>query len=172
MFVERDGASPLWIAFRSSPNDPWSAPSVWSDGTAGDRSPSLVHDGSAVYFVRNMAIHRAVRTAPGTYAAAAPIAWADVPPSSPIAPVVTADERTLYFGSTTTGPYDVWIARRASASDVWGAPEKVSEVSTAFADWPTWVSADGCELWVTSNGAFGDAGSSKAFDPWAARRGN
>jgi hypothetical protein len=71
-------------------------------------------------------------------------------------PTVSPDELTVYFGSTRTdggakGGWDVWKATRASTADPFGAPTPVSELNTAADESPTWVSDDGCRLYLTVN---------------------
>lgn len=67
-------------------------------------------------------------------------------------PVVTPDERTLYFAVfDASGPfdYDVWVATRASANDPWGTAQPVGELNTKQFEAPSWVSPDGCRLYFT-----------------------
>ena len=67
-------------------------------------------------------------------------------------PVVTADELTLFFGSTRpggTGDHDMYQARRAHVADGFGAPVELKGLNTAGADAPNWVSPDGCTLYFT-----------------------
>jgi hypothetical protein len=55
-------------------------------------------------------------------------------------------------------------ATRASPEDEFGAPAKLTELSDASTnEFPSWISADGCELLFTSNRS-GD------YDIWLARR--
>ena len=68
-------------------------------------------------------------------------------------PVVTPDELTLYFSSNRAngaGLQDIYVARRASVSDNFGAPVNLAELNTGTNDFPTWISDDGCVLYLMS----------------------
>jgi hypothetical protein len=166
------GRGKLWIAQRASTAAPWNPATVWSETLPSDAFPSLLHDGSAVYFRRNQDLYRAPRTAPGAYGTPVKLAWATTAPNDPRFLAVTADELTMYVGARppTNGPFDVTIARRAKVSDPWGAPAKIDELSTVGPDWPSWTSADGCEVYFGTIGNF-DGGFAASFDIWKAKRG-
>jgi hypothetical protein len=70
-------------------------------------------------------------------------------------PLVSDDELTMFFASTRSDPdggaqggFDVWIRTRTSVDDDFGSPSVVQEVSTARTDGPTWLSPDGCRLFL------------------------
>lgn len=70
------------------------------------------------------------------------------------APVVTPDELTLFFSSARlggVGSFDVWMAKRATATDSFGEPVNVQAVNSTDIDTPSWVSADGCVLYLTKS---------------------
>ena|SRR5258706_14993342 len=68
------------------------------------------------------------------------------------APVVTADEQVVFFTRySSTTSYDVFVATRSLTSDPFGSARKVDELSTARYDHVTWVSADGCRVYVNSD---------------------
>jgi Tol biopolymer transport system component len=88
-------------------------------------------------------------------------------------PVLSRDGLTLYFASKRTDPAargndDIWIARRTTVSDPFGAPIAVSELNSAAADGPRWLSSDGCTLYFTSDRAGGQGG----YDLYVATRGH
>ncbi|HEX4517205.1 MAG TPA: hypothetical protein VH054_26855 [Polyangiaceae bacterium] len=70
-------------------------------------------------------------------------------------PVVNAGDTLLYFAvydasnANSTNTYDIWMASRASQTDAWGTPVAVTELNTNGFDVPSWLSADGCELYFT-----------------------
>jgi Tol biopolymer transport system component len=65
---------------------------------------------------------------------------------------LTADEKTIFFGSVRDGTTDVFVAHRSSATGTFGAPEKVDALSsTTSEDIPSWVSPDGCQIIFHSN---------------------
>ena len=71
--------------------------------------------------------------------------WAD------ILPVLTPDDKTLFFASNRAGSegYDIYVSVRFDPSESFGAPTLVSELNTEANDTPSWVSADGCRLYFT-----------------------
>jgi len=74
-------------------------------------------------------------------------------------PAVSDDELTMYFASTRPDPggnaqggYDIWIETRSSVDDDFGSPSVVQEVSSGRDDGPTWISPDGCRLYLQRSG--------------------
>lgn len=69
-------------------------------------------------------------------------------------PVATPDDLTLYFArspSSDVSGMDIYVARRASPNDPFGAPQLVAELSApGVFDHPTWVSADECVIYFES----------------------
>lgn len=66
---------------------------------------------------------------------------------------VSKDGLTLFFGSTRTGgagKLDVWTAHRNTRSEKFGAPTLVPAVNSPSVDWPSFISADGCRLYLGS----------------------
>ena len=51
--------------------------------------------------------------------------------------------------------YDIWVSIRATAAAPWGAPTVVSEVSSQFNDFPSWISNDLCRLYLTNSQSSG-----------------
>lgn len=67
-------------------------------------------------------------------------------------PVVSPDELTLFFGSSRTtgaGDFDIYVATRATTADGFGQPVALTSLNTAGFDVPSWISADGCDLYFT-----------------------
>ena len=64
---------------------------------------------------------------------------------------------------------DIWVARRASATAPFAAPEPVAELAHDGANvfqYPEWLSPDGCRIYFTSN----RPGGKGALDLWQASR--
>ncbi len=68
------------------------------------------------------------------------------------APVVSEDDRVIYYASTLASAvdYDIYVATRPSRDDPFGAPTRIPEVSSTSFDFPTWVSPDLCTLYFKS----------------------
>ena len=93
-------------------------------------------------------------------------------PASDVAPTIRRDGLELYLGSNrpgTLGGQDVWVATRATTSDLWSAPLNLgSPVNTVNFDAGPWLSFDGTELYFHSSMRPGNV--SIRFDLWVARR--
>lgn len=92
-------------------------------------------------------------------------------------PVISLDERTLYFsrdGDPDGGASlarDVWVSLRASATADFGAPAPVSGLTGPDDDIPAWLSDDRCRLYFTSNRDAADAGAPLGdYHLWVAER--
>src|SRR5690606_28349079 len=84
-------------------------------------------------------------------------------------PTVTADGLELYFDSDRpggTGLRDIWVSRRASVDEAWGAPEPVGALNSSDDDNDPEVSADGLVIHVSSL----RAGGQGSYDIWTATR--
>lgn len=73
-------------------------------------------------------------------------------------PVLSADGLTIYWASNRAdggaqGDFDVWRARRDTPSSAFGIPENVRELNTPDAELPTWLSPDGCRLYIQRRSA-------------------
>jgi WD40-like Beta Propeller Repeat len=80
-------------------------------------------------------------------------------------PTFTGDLVELFFMSNRAGSRDIWTSKRASASDPWQAPARVTELDTADSDWAPAVSLDGLRIWFAS-----DRGSVGQGQIWRASR--
>jgi hypothetical protein len=90
----------------------------------------------------------------------APVAVAELNTSSDEEfPVPSADGSYLYFASNRAPATaaDVWLARRPSSGAPFGTPVQVSELNSTADDTPTWLSLDGCRIYITSARAGGRA---------------
>ena len=70
------------------------------------------------------------------------------------APVVTLDERFLYHNrlvDPATLENDIWVAKRSTVADGFGKSVKVTELSTPYDEYPTWVSPDHCRIYFSSD---------------------
>lgn len=151
------GEMRLSMASRSTTSAPFDPPVALSalNGQNSSAEPYLLADASAVYFVSNRvdpkvtALYRAAR-AGASFASPAPVTEIALAAGERY-PAVTPDDKVLYFSSTWNtqkGGADVWVARRASASDPFGVPQIVPELNSAQDDDVSWISPDGCTVYV------------------------
>jgi hypothetical protein len=83
-------------------------------------------------------------------------------------PTVSADERIMLLGSNRPGglgDVDIWLSRRSSSALPFDVPIDVIELSSSFADYPSWVSDDGCRVLFLS-----DRSDGKHFRIYGAQR--
>jgi hypothetical protein len=121
--------------------------------------PFLREDGKVLYFaVESNDIYRAPWNGRGLDASlGSPTAVEEINTNfNEVAPVVTPDDLTIYFGSNRTddsarGDYDIWVATRTSPTEPFSLPRDVMEINTPSFEWPTFVTADGCTLYFSSN---------------------
>jgi len=70
------------------------------------------------------------------------------------APVIAADGLALYFRSnrpSAHGGTNIFVSHRADVDAAWQTPELVAGVSSDANDEPSWLSGDGCRLYLTSD---------------------
>lgn len=136
-----------------------------------ERATYILPDGSAIYFSRydrangNMEIILRAQLGTNGFSAPLPVEGLDSITSHGF-PVVTPDERTIYFASTGVGTdEDIYVATRANAHDPFGAPAAVTELNAVGSqEEPGWISSDGCHLYFASN-------RKGSFDLYVAKRG-
>ena len=69
-------------------------------------------------------------------------------------PTVTPDELRIYFASNRLdggAGYQIWTSVRTSTSQPWPTPTLVSELASFGNSDPSWISADGCHLYLSSD---------------------
>lgn len=72
------------------------------------------------------------------------------------APVVTPDERTIYWASSRTdgnprGALDIWCAERSDTKSTFTNLTNMRSITSSADDLPSFISIDGCRLYFTSN---------------------
>jgi Tol biopolymer transport system component len=170
-------ADDLFVATRATETDPFGSGTSLSLNTPlYEITPYIVPDGSAIYYAfgdggNSFDIYRAVRAAGDADVSAftTPSAVGGInTPMREEEPVVTADELTIYYGSNNNnGQFDIYVARRSTATSPFGTPAAVTELDDPLAyDAPTWISPDQCEIWFMSN----RSGSTGGLDIYMARK--
>lgn len=158
------GAAAVHFATRPTTQAAWTAqgPIAALNGASGGSTPYVLPDHGVIYFVSarssgNADLYRASRIG-GTWGTPDLVPGTNInTPAGEDSPVVTPDELTLYFGSgrgSDGGASGLtYVARRSSAAVPFDdAPVPVVELNTPVPQGPTWVSADGCVLYVSQAG--------------------
>jgi hypothetical protein len=129
------------------------------NSTANTVQPFLVSDGSEIYFSSNRAgtfvIYRAPRIS-GVFGALSAVAEVNLATANEGDPVLSADGLTILFSSTRangSGKDDIWAAQRTSKTASFGVPINLRMVNSVGIDSPTWLSTDGCRLYLSSDRA-------------------
>ena len=150
------GGLDLYLAQRATTAQPFTLvgglPTI--DTASDENQPFLT--ATSLYFVSNRDgdsdIYRAPRM--GTTAFGTPVRVDDVSVvgANESDPVLSFDERTLYFGSNrNTGDIDIYEATRATTAEPFGGVRRVSELSSTTTDGPSWLSQDNCRLYMSSS---------------------
>jgi hypothetical protein len=81
-------------------------------------------------------------------------------------PALTADLLELYFDSDRAGEANIYVSKRASVDDAWGAPVSVPELSSTSFDGAPGITPDGLTIYISSSrpGGFG------SLDIWSSTR--
>lgn len=69
-------------------------------------------------------------------------------------PVLSEDGRTIYFRSdrlSSIGGFNIFVATRPDTGTQFGAPVLVPNVNSASGDGPSFISPDGCRLYLSSD---------------------
>jgi WD40-like Beta Propeller Repeat len=172
--VSRDGITMVFARGLPGPGNPlalyvthaydmheFTTPEILA-GASDGRTPFLTEDGGWLYFSST----RVPEDQTDLYRAAWDGSGAGVP--APIhelntaynetAPVVAPNGLSIYFGSDRSdgapqGGLDVWVATRMSAGAEFSAPANVRSVNSRGLDLPTFITRDGCTLYLTSTRA-------------------
>jgi Tol biopolymer transport system component len=141
------------------------------DTTSNDEPTSMVPDGSVLYFDSNRSgtykMYRVTRK-DGKFGVPLPVSGVDINDThNDSAPIISADELTLFFSSDRpggVGSNDVWMATRSTTADGFGAPVNLQVVNTPGLDGATWISPDGCVLYLSG-------GPCCTYDMFVSKRG-
>ncbi len=109
--------------------------------------PQVTPDGTALYYESGNHVMRAPIIS-GAVGMGVDVGL----PAGVITPAISADELTIYYAQQGNGTkHDVYAATRATKGAKFGAGVAVPSVNTMFEEYPSWVSADSCQLWFSSD---------------------
>ena len=154
----------VFVATRAKAGDDFGAAVLVGGGVASDsddREPWLTPSRDRLYFASDrdatslgvgLELYVSQRAGDGTFGAALRLAELGSGATEE-SPFLTADELTVYFASERSGgpgASDIWTAKRSDKDAAFGAPVVVAELSTTAADYPSWLSDDGCAILIES----------------------
>jgi Tol biopolymer transport system component len=117
-----------------------------------EADPYVSRDGTVLYFDTNrdgdLNIYRAQIGGSEYPVPEASVDWSS---NSEQAPVLTADELTIFFASNrnTLSRSNIWMATRTTTTDGFGDATQIEKLTTTAYDYPDAVSDDGCTLWFS-----------------------
>lgn len=168
-YSSRNGTYDLFVSTRASTASAFGEPEALPptiNTEALEQNPSLVPDGTSMYFSRDGGIYRSELGGNG-FGAATPVGELNVEQAT--TPVISSDGLTIYFGSGRTGGaggQDIWRATRDDVDGSFVDIVNVSELNLDDFEFPEWISPDGCRLYFTSRRPGGTGG----WDMWVATR--
>jgi Tol biopolymer transport system component len=158
------GQRDLWVTTRPDRTSSFSAPSpVTAVNTAGDECQPYLDPGNAhLWFARDNQIYVASRSG-STFGAPSPVTELNVQGSVGF-PVPSDDGSYIYFfdppimgdGGPTDAGSHIWFAQRPAPGAQFAGLRLVTELESAASDFPTWLSPDGCRIYLTSTRAGAD----------------
>lgn len=170
------GSGDIFVATRSTVVAEFGSPEAVAvvNDTSDDGDPYILSAGETLYLTSarggSYDIYRAARGGNGSFGE--PTEVTEVSSSDDdVLPVVSEDDQTMFFASDRTsggalGEMDIWVAVREGSGSPFGAPANMVPLNSSAGDRPTWLSADGCVLYLVSE----RPGSSGGRDIWVARR--
>jgi len=182
------GGGDLWVTKRASKDEPWGEPvNLGSvvNSTYNDATPSVSADGLLLFFLSNRPdghggedIYVSKReTIDSEWSAPVNLGPAVNSSAAEVAPNISADGCTLYFGSNRSGgsgQEDIWVSRRKSRDNTWSLAENLGPIiNTSIGERRPCISADDLTLFWHSrrSGGYGMydlwmAKRTSVFDPW------
>jgi hypothetical protein len=138
------------------------------------QGPSVLPDGSAIYFVASNPSFDIFTAKLGAsdFDPPQPVTKVNQSSSNEVNPVISGDDLRLYFASDRLGGQggtDIWVARRKTANVDWDPPVLVSALNSSSGEGPTWVSEDDCRIYLQSDRPTNDA-TSGSSNIWQATR--
>lgn len=151
----------LFTASRASPSAEFTnrRAAIEVSSNASESFPSLTPDGAELWFSSEPGVGqprhfvRSVRDNLGSYGVASGVSEL-TSTKSEAGIAFSADGLTIYFGSERDGgkgDVDIYTARRQTLNAAFGPATPVAELNTGSAEYPGWLSADGCRLYFASD---------------------
>jgi hypothetical protein len=161
--IGSSGLSDIWTV-QNSGGTFGTANDVKSIDTAvEDSQPYIMPDGLTIYYRSRgkaldfLKLYRATRTASGTtftVDTSGLFNVVNVNTNIQELPTVPPDELSVYYTSNALeggSARDIWKATRSTTSDPFGNPAPVDELNTTASDEASWISDDGCRIYISSS---------------------
>lgn len=172
-YSDRGGNFDIYASTKPNLLSDFSAPASVAGVNSANRedTASISSDGKTLYFDSdrsgNTRMYRSTLGANGAFMAPQEIGELNTG-NGDAEPIVSDDGLTLYFQRRISGnDWDVYVAHRSTTADGFGAPTAVAELNTSSLDGVTWLSADGCTVYLVSDRANGNLD----YDLYVATRG-
>jgi len=179
-----DAVADIWVSRRATPDSPWGPPSDLGpmvNSPGGDAPGSISADGLSLYLFSNRSGNWDIWVATRPTMQDDWIAPTDLGPVVNTGfrdqdPLLSSDGLELYFTSDRPGGFggrDLWVTKRATVNDAWGAPANLGATVNSPADeWYSALSPDGLLLILTSNrpGGCESGGAVGLYDLYMTRR--
>ncbi len=154
------GNNELFYATRTSRAVPFDTPALITAlaSSETDSQPFLSPGDGQLYFqsMRDGADEDIYRSVHNGTAFGAPVLLDELRANNEGDPVLSFDGFDMYWRSTrpggpADGTFNIWTAHRDTLGDPFGAIQLVANVNSTANDGPSWLSTDGCRLYLTSN---------------------
>ena len=143
-------SSVVFFSVRNTVADNWGPPdaSVFSNTTQSEYPIP-----GAVYATFNGPLYRYVLGASDTIGSSVNVDpdAGTINAGSVYTPAVTPDELNLYFTSTRSGAFRIWLSTRAAKTDPWGAPALVPLGVSGGLEMVGYITPDNCTLYFSSS---------------------
>jgi hypothetical protein len=166
------GNGDIWVATRPDLTSEFLAPSLVNelDTTQYESAPTLTEDALDILFVRNPGtegdVYEATRTDIAQPFTGITVLATLNSSADETDPFMSADGLRLVFSSARVASYDLYETTRPDRTSAFGAPTPIAELNTASDDLSPTLSADGLEMFFSSNRPGGPGG----FDVYSAHR--
>ena len=153
------GMKDVFLATRADRASPWGGKTeIFELSTPADESgPTLTPDGLTMYLSTNangdddlFVSTRSSTTSP--WETPTPVTGINTA-ANDAEPFINGSNTLLLFASDRDGNYDLFMARRARATDPWGAPVALGELNTSGTERDPWLSPDERTLFFARDNA-------------------
>jgi hypothetical protein len=158
-----NGSDVILVSTRAKRSLPFGPPSILATVNMpglNSANPMVTPDGSAIYFyvvgpqVPIAGMYTSSKDDAGAFSTPTPVSAINKGGEANNL-TVSANQLTVLFssprGEDAGHDDDIWISQRTSTANDWAPPSRVANVNSAATDNPTWISGDGCRLYLQSN---------------------